>query len=297
MNNKILVPIDFEEQSIQNLKWAKYYAEVINSPIILCHIIEENSFLKKLFKQENFEKKVIDEALENLKNIASEHFDKRDQFVYTVVKGKPYEEIEDLADEFEPQMILLGRNENSTGKYLLGSNTLHIINETDFPVVTIFGNSNPANVKNQILLPLDLTKEIAEQTTVAIEFAKLFKSSIKAITVNNKQSVAHDAMIKVKMNQIKEFFAENNIECETQIIDDQKTSPATIIQNIANETNPILVIIMLREESNFRNFFIGSVAKDIIENCNSPVLSVKPWDKTNELNPVFKVVFNPLNIF
>ncbi len=297
MNNKILVPIDFEEQSIQNLKWAKYYAELINSPIILCHIIEENSFLKKLFKQENFEKKVVDEALENLKKIASEHFDSQEQFVYTVVKGKPYEEIEDLADEFEPQIILLGRNENSAGKYLLGSNTLHIINDTDFPVVTIFGSNEPKNVKNEILLPLDLTKEIAEQTTVALEFAKLFKSKVKAITVDNEHSVALDAKIKVKMHQIKEFFAQNNIECETEIIDDQKTPPASIIKKIADEINPILVIIMLREESNFRNFFIGSVAKDIIENCNSPVLSVKPWDKTNELNPVFKVVFNPLNIF
>ncbi|MBN2892186.1 MAG: universal stress protein [Bacteroidales bacterium] len=297
MEKKILVPVDFEQQSILNLEWAKFYAKYNDAKIILTHIIEESGFLKRMFKQEDFEKKVIEEAKENLKNVAKQYFTDESQFHCTVEKGKAYEEIEDLADEFEPEMIILGRNENhAKGKKYLGSNTLHIINETDFPVVTIYGNQKPTDVENIILLPLDLTKNISEQTTVALEFAKIFGVKIKAVTVNNIGTVSHKSKLLTSMNKVKAFFADYNIECETEIIENETESPAVIVNKIANEINPMIVIIMLREESNFKQFFIGSIAKEIIEECNAPVLSVKPWNDESEENPVFKVVFNPLGI-
>lgn len=297
MEKKILVPVDFEQQSILNLEWAKYYAKFSNSQIILVHIIEESGFLKKMFKQENFEKKVIEEAKENLKEVGEKYFSDKSQYAFTVERGKAYEEIEDLADDFDPEMIILGKNENSfRGKKYLGSNTLHIINETDYPVVTIYGNQKPENIEKVILLPLDLTKDVSEQTTVALEFAKIFGAKIKAVTIDNKDGVVHDTTLLVNMNKVKKFFEENNIECETEIIENVKENPAIIVNNIAEELKPMLVIIMLREESNFKNFFIGTIAQEIIESCNAPVLSVKPWDEDKEENPVFKVVYNPFNI-
>ena len=117
-------------------------------------------------------------------------------------------------------MIILGRNENSEQKRKhLGSNTLHIINETDYPVVTIFGNNNPQNAQKTLLLPLDLTKNYTEQLTVAKEYALAFGAKIKAITVDSVDSVAHDAQMLVKMNKIKEHFTGLNIEIETEIVE------------------------------------------------------------------------------
>lgn len=297
MENKILVPVDFEQQSILNLDWAKYYASFKNAQIILTHIIEESGFLKKLFKQEGFEKKIKEEVRDKLQVISEQHFSNEQQYTITVETGKPYEEIEDLAEEFNPSMIILGRNENSsqTKKYL-GSNTLHIINETDYPVVTIFGKNKPSEAEKTILLPLDLSKNFNEQITVALEYAKTFNAKIKAIAIDFVDSIAYDAKQLVKMNKIKDFFEEKNIEIETEIIEDKKENIAKIINQYAEKTNPIFVVIMLKEETNFKRFFIGSVAREIIESCNAPVLSVQPWDKENEVNPVFKTIVNPFNI-
>jgi nucleotide-binding universal stress UspA family protein len=297
MKNKIIVPVDFEQQSIKNLDWAKHFARINNSQIVVTHIIENTGFFKKIFNDNDLENKIISEAKENLKKVVAEHIPEEITSHTSVEKGKPYEVIEDLADEFEPLMIILGRNENpEKNKKYLGSNTLHIINETDYPVVTTFGSQSPENSKNTILLPLDLTKSIEEQITVAYEFANILKANIKAITIDRIDSVAHDAQMLVKLNQLKEYFEKQNIKIETQIIDDKETNPAEIINKIADELKPVLTIIMLREESNFKNFFIGSVARDIIENCNAPVLSVKPWNRNEEENPVFKTIVNPFNI-
>ncbi len=297
MKNKIIVPVDFEQQSIKNLDWAKYFASKNNSQIVVTHIIETANFFKKIFQDADFESKVVEQAKQKLKALVDEHIPQNIVSHTSVEKGKPYEVIEDLADEFEPLMVILGRNEDpKKNKKYLGSNTLHIINETDYPVVTTFGEQSPESSENTILLPLDLTKSVEEQITVAFEFAKILKSKIKAITIDRVDSVAHDAQMLVKMNQIKDYFEKNNIPVDTEIIEDKETNPATIINKIADEIKPVLTVIMLRSESNFKNFFIGSVARDIIENCNAPVLSVKPWDRTEEENPVFKTIVNPFNI-
>lgn len=297
MENKILVPVDFEQQSMLNLDWAKFYASFTNSQIILTHIIEENGFLKKLFKQEGFENKIKSEVKDKLKEISEKNFSDNEQFTITVEKGKPYEEIEDLAEEFNPSMVLLGRNEDaSKSKKYLGSNTLHIINETDYPVVTIYGKNKPSDAQKTILLPLDLTKNFNEQITVALEYAKTYDAAIKAISVDFVDSIAHDSQQLVKMNKIKSFFEENNVNIVTEIIEAKKENIAQIINQQAELLNPMFVVVMLREETNFKRFFIGSVAREIIESCSAPVLSVQPWDKDNEVNPVFKTIVNPFNI-
>ncbi|MEA3450757.1 MAG: universal stress protein [Bacteroidota bacterium] len=297
MNKKIIIPIDFKEQSILNMEWAKFYSKLDNAQIILTHIVEESYFLKKILKKEDFDKKNIAKAKEQLSSIATENFDNPDKYKIAIKKGKPYEIIEELAEEFEPEMIILGRNESSSKKKL-GSNTLHIISETDYPVVSIYGNSKPEDCSKIILLPIDIHKEIEEQTTVALEYAKLYGAEIMAIAVDQVESVSHDAKMLVKMNKIKDFFVAKGIKIETKIIEDNKKehSPAYHIDKMADEIKPMLVIIMLRAESNYKSFYIGSVAKEIIKTCNSPVLSVKPWNKDTNTNSIFNLIVNPFDI-
>lgn len=300
MTNKILVPIDFEQQSLLNIKWAKFYAKKNNAELILTHIIEENSFLKKLFREENFEKKIFEKSEENIKGLINNEFKNPETIKYSIEKGKTYEVIEDLAEELEPDMIIIGRNETTQKKSkYLGSNTLHIISETDYPVVSIYGDATPDEVNDVILMPVDVTGSVSEQVSTTIEFAKLFNSKVKVICVDEVQTVVGDTNILVKMNKIKETFIAQNIEIETEIIENhEKIKPIfQIITEEAEKTKPLFVTIMLRDEQRFRLFNIGSVAQEIIMNCKFPVLSIKPWDAENEINPVIKTIINPFKIY
>ncbi len=300
-NSKILVPIDFEQQSLINLQWAKFFSQFSSSQLILTHILEENNFLKKLFLESEFEKKFETKALEELKRVAKEALGENiDKIIFTIEKGKPYEAIEDLADEFDPFMIIIGKNESNTkGKKYLGSNTLHIISETDYPVVSIYGNHKPEDAQNVIFLPLDLNKSVSEQLSATIEYAKFFDSKVKALSVLRENSISAKSQILVKLNKIKEKFEQNNIPIETEIIESNgpNTEIAEIINQQAEKLKPILVVTMLRDENNFKDFFIGSVAKEIILKCNAPVLTIKPWDAEHEENPIFKMIVNPFDIF
>lgn len=294
MNNKIIVPVDFEQQSIIALDYAKYFAEITNAEIILFHVIEESGFLKRLLKDDDDRKKISNEAyeqLDELKKQFSENFK-----VSTKVKfGKVYDEVEDLAEDLEPLFILMGKTENpSIKKRILGSNALHTINEADSPVITIRGEQKPEAGKNDIVLPLDLNKPVAEQVTAAIEFAKVLKSNIKAIAVDTKKSASHDTMLLTRMNSVQKTIEAEGISVETKIIDDAKTPVHQIITNFANEQNAHLIVIMTRDEDKIAQMFLGTNAREIIEHSEIPVLSVKPWDKNQK--STFSKYYDPFDI-
>jgi len=296
MNNKIIVPVDFEQQSIIALDYAKYFADLTNAEIILFHVIEESSFLKKILKNEDDRKKIRKDAynqLEELKKTFGENYN----VSLKVDFGKVYDKVEDLADDIEPLFILMGKTEKpSLKKRLLGSNALHTINEADSPVVTIRGDKKPSeNDKKDIILPLDLTKPVAEQVTAAIEFAKILKSEIKVITVDTKNSASYDTMLLTKMNKIKKTIENAGIVASTKIIDNKKTPITELINEYAVADHAHLMVIMTRDEDKIPQMFLGTNARELIQTSEIPVLSVKPWDREKDKSN-FKDFFDPFNI-
>jgi len=115
MNNKIIVPVDFEQQSIIALDYAKYFADLTNAEIILFHVIEESGFLKKLLKNEDDRKKIRKDAYEQLEELKKE-IGGNYNVSLKVDFGKVYDKVEDLADDIEPLFILMGKTENPSLK-------------------------------------------------------------------------------------------------------------------------------------------------------------------------------------
>ncbi len=296
MNNKIIVPVDFEQQSIIALDYAKYFANLTNAEIILFHVIEESGFIKRLLKNDDDRKSIKKAAYEQLEDLKKE-FGKNYKVSLKVDFGKVYDKVEDLADDIEPLFILMGKTENpSLKKRLLGSNALHTINEADSPVVTIRGDKKPSeNDKKDIILPLDLTKPVAEQVTAAIEFAKILKSEIKVITIDIKDSASYDTMLLTKMNQVKKTIEKAGIKVTTKIIEDKKTPITELINQYAVADHAHLVVIMTRDEDKIPQMFLGTNARELIQTSEIPVLSVKPWDRDKEKSN-FNDFFDPFNV-
>lgn len=296
--HKILLPIDFKDQSLLALDYTLAYAKHIDAEIHLLHVVEEAGIISKMFRTEE-EVIRINKEIEKLLDDLSKKFGE-DYKVKTAIRyGKPYLEIEKYADSIKPLFILMGKTEDpSIKKRIAGSNTIHIIDETKFPVITIRGKADYSDLSenNPILLPLDFTKPINEQLTATIEFAKKLKTWIKIITVDKTDSIALETKILTNLNKTKQFIEEKGIKCETKIIEDKKTPIFEIINKYAAKHKAMLVTIMTRDESNLREFFVGTTARGIINNCDIPVLSVRPWDIESQ-DSIFKVVYDPLNIF
>lgn len=286
MNNQdkpgaILVPIDYSDQSIVALEQAISLSKVFNSEIHILNVVSEEFSLSKLFDDSDkieFEKR----AQAKIKEFVAEK-----SKVYGVeltpiqVHGKIYEQIVNTADIINAQFIVMGTaGSSSLKKKFIGSNPLRVVRESHKPVVTIKGKHHRKGCQN-IVLPLDLTKETKEKVAKAIEFAKRFGSIIRVVSVlmTNDEFIVN--RLTRQLDQVKKYIMEQGVDCTAEIVRDTKggQSLSDSIIDYANKTKGDLIMVMTQQEQEFTDYFIGSSAQGIINSSDIPVLSIIPTPK------------------
>src|ERR1022692_3485971 len=162
-HKKILVPIDFSDQSHIALDQSYNLAREYKAEITLLYVIEDNGFISKFFSKQQDEE-IKKQVEENLKKLASEVEKKTGIHVSTMVaRGSVYEKIAEVADMINALFIIMGANGTiNVRKQFIGSNALRVVREANVPVITIRGQQHRNGCKN-IVLPLDLTKETREK--------------------------------------------------------------------------------------------------------------------------------------
>lgn len=296
---KILVAIDFDEQSLIALKYAKYYAEVSKYELEVMSVIEESNFISKLFSSDELTVKLNEEAKNKLNEIVKSTCE--GVKVHTRIEnGKPHEKIIDVAEEIKPAFIFMGKSELPKFKRpFVGSNTMHVILESIYPVVTIRGNFDFDTYKNEhreILLPLDFNYQTSEQVTAAIAFAQMFNTGIRVIAIQTSGDKGEEMKLLTKLGKTKKVIEETGISCESELIQEEKLSVTEIIVETSVKNKSSLVVIMTRQESKITEYVLGSNARDLISNMNIPVVSIEPWD-TNEGSKIFSLLYDPLNVY
>jgi nucleotide-binding universal stress UspA family protein len=280
--NKILVPIDFSEQSIIALNQSYNLAREYNAEITLLYVIEDSGILAKLFSAEQHDsmRKDIQQRLDKL---AADVEEKRKITVNTLIaKGVVYEKIAEIAELINATLIIMGTNGDSGfKKRFIGSNALRVARESKTPLITIKGKHHRDGCKN-IVLPLDLTKETREKVTKAIEFSKLFHGAairVVSVLLTNDEFLVN--RLTRQLAQVKTFLEKEGVECTAEIVKNVK-GKETLAQNIleyAKQVDGDLIMIMTQQEVDFVKYFIGSAAQEIINHSTIPVLSITPVER------------------
>lgn len=280
---KILVPVDFEEQSLIALEQAANLAKVIDADITLLYVIEESGILNRFFsKQQDEEMREtidadLDKLIVDLKKDFSGAVDK------LVGRGSVYEKITEVADMLNVSFIVMGCNGGGSGikKKFIGSNALRVVRESRRPVITIKGKHHRVGCRN-IVLPLDLTKETREKVNKAIEFSKLYGgAAIRVVSVLFSTDEFIVNRITRQLGQVKNFLEKAGVNCSAEIIKGIKgeESLGQTVIDYSNKVEGDLILIMTQQEVDFTEYFIGSSAQEIIYKSDIPVLSIIPTPK------------------
>ena len=282
VTNKILVPIDFSEQAAIAMEQALNLAKVFNAEIVLLHVSDDASRFSKIFGSE-------DTAIENqkkevgvevqLNEVAKEAEIKSGVKVETMIShGKIYDKIAEVGDMIGATFICMGTS-GSVGfkKRFIGSNALRVVRESKIPVITIHGKNHRRGCEN-IVLPLDLTKETREKVNRALEFAKKFGSTIRVVSVITSTDEFVVNRLTRQMDQVQKFIEKEAVECTAEIIRSGRSgeSVAESINDYSMKVKADLIIIMTQQELDFTEMFIGSAAQEVINHSEIPVMSIVP---------------------
>ena len=277
----ILVPVDFSEQSEVALEQAVSLSRVFNSEIHVLNVINEEFSLSKLFDDSDKiqYKKRIKERLDAFVKAKNAEFGIELKSIQ--VTGKIYSQVVNSADVINAEFIVMGTAGGSTlKKRFIGSNALRVVRESHKPVITIKGKHHRKGCQN-IVLPLDLTKETKEKVAKAVEFAKRFGSIIRVVSVLRTNDEFIVNRLTRQLDQVKKYVVEQGVECGAEIIRDTKgehTLAASII-DYANRIKGDLIMLMTQQEQDITEFFIGSSAQEVINTSDIPVLSIVPTPK------------------
>jgi nucleotide-binding universal stress UspA family protein len=281
VRNHILVPVDFSDQSLIALGQAQSLARISKADLTLIHIIDDPFFNVSFFSRSEKEKKSAEKKIQKeLQRLAKETTDKFGVRTDTmIVHGKIYEEIQKVAKKLKCSFIVMGTGGSVGIKKFIGSNALRVIREATCPVITIKGKKHRTGCKH-ILLPLDLSEETKEKVNKAIDFAKIYGSTINLMTVLTTDDEFITNKLKRQMNQVEQFIVQHNVNCTVEFV--EGSDVAEEVMKHAKKIKADIVMIMTQQEMYWTDMFIGSEAQQIINHCDIPVLSIRPKERHYE---------------
>jgi nucleotide-binding universal stress UspA family protein len=276
--NKILVPTDFSEISLQALEYAAMIAKSDNAEILLLHVFESYTQNTMLEMRVDFTSIIEKGVEEKFKEIKEKNPRLTGVTIHSrVVVGKIYSEINNIAEQENIKLIIMGTHGVSgvtnIGKFIIGSNAYRTIQNAPCPIITLRENPHRMEIKN-IVVPLDSTRESTQKTDIAIRWAKFFKAKIHllAVTAFFEELRVDVKDIAAKVREVEKKLTENKIEYEAHIIRHQ--APSESVLEYAYKTHADLITIVTGQEAQWNEMLFGSSARNIISESTIPVLSI-----------------------
>lgn len=257
----ILIPIDFSELSLLAVKQSYNLAKYTHSKLILLHVYaktgeESYEALTKLSKQTEAESGVPCEFMN--------------------VKGDVYEETDRVADEIKASLIIVGLESHMRFRNIIGSSASKLVRKAPCPVITIRGKEHRDGCEN-ILLPLDLSRESREKVDAAVQFAHFFGASIRILSVFSPSDLSYENQLLAYAHQVKQFVKNKGVSCTNKSI--ASDSIAETVVDYANKIEADLIMIMNKPDLNVKEFFGGTDAQKIVDISNIPVMTIQPMKK------------------
>ena len=261
MSNKIiLVPINFSEQSIIAIEQSYNLAKFTDSELTLLYV--DNG--------------TIPDAKDKLEKISREASAKSGVKINTTVaKGNVYKEIIKVAKILNPTMVIMGFNSSPKIRNI-GTNSFRVLKELACPVITIKGKKHKDGCKN-IVLPLDITEQTREKVKVAIEFAKFFDATIRVISVRTPNELRHENKLIAYSHQVQKYIKSKKINCTIKTLEGNPISK--LVVDYATEVDADLIMIVSKTSLSIKELFSGTIAQEVVNISDIPVLSVRPLTK------------------
>jgi len=284
--SKILVPIDFSDQSMRALCEALNLAKIKKSDVVLLSVIKEQSIMHSLFLDDKSDELKI-KVKEKLDAIVLGYSPEYNVDIDSMVsKGKIYEQINEVADLISADLIVMGTNgsQGSSSK-IIGSNAEKVVRLAKCPVITIKGKDHRNGCKN-IILPLDLAKETKEKVTYALEYARYWNATVRVVSVVLKDNDEVREKLIRNLNQVEKFINKAGVKCTTELVEgEKKQNLGDFVFEYGKSFDADLIMIMTKkEELSFSNN-ISVTARYIINNSEIPVMSIRPKENKHITGP------------
>lgn len=279
---KILVPVDFEPQSLIALEQSYNLARLLPAEIVLLYVFDPPAGIKALFSS-SYDEEIKKKLEEKLEELAVQVRTETGLTVSTILEtGRIYTKILDVATSLDAHFIIMGTHSQpelpGSEIGVMGANSSRVLRSTKCPVITINAKHHHDGCRN-ILLPLDLTMESRQKVTWAIKIAKIYGAGIKVVSgLWGRDDTEVFNKLKFLAEQVRQFIEKEGIPCSAEFVDvpSEKVLIPTLLKYAEEQGDIDLIMIMTQQEIGVIEFFVGSRAQEFVRLSPIPVMSIAP---------------------
>lgn len=283
---RILVPIDFSDYSVNACRYALGLAERLNAEIKLMHVyynpvVNSMPLTDTYYYQVNMDE-IIREIevrakinMEEFYGDLKEKIEKEDiqgvKLDYYLIRGIASEEIIAKSNDYKPDLIIIGtRGQGEKENDLIGSVTSKIIEDTKVPVLVIPEDSLYQGVNTiNLLYATDFDDSDFKAVKKLMNIVAPFDIRLYCVHIGSMEGQAWD---KAKMDGLKEklfsLYPDYDIEC--RIIEEKDFLRG--IQNFIREKKIDIISLVTHKRNLLSKLLNPSMARKVLFHTNIPFL-------------------------
>ncbi|MCJ7468637.1 MAG: universal stress protein [Maribacter sp.] len=270
---KIIVPIDFSEQSENALKVAAALAKKHGSEILALHMLELNQAM--LTSSEGFHPEQTVFLLKMAEKRFNEFLDKpylKGLTITPIIKHfKVFSEVNEVAEQHNAELIVMGSHGSDGLKEIfVGSNAEKVVRNAEVPVLVI-KNEIPNFKVDRLVFASDFKLENLLAFQKAKAFADMLSAKLDLVFINTpgdnflSTTDAYDT--------INTFLRKANVAYEVEIFNDYSIERG--ILNYSENCKADAIGIPTHGRKGLSHFFIGSIGEDVANHSKIPVVTFK----------------------
>lgn len=266
---KIIVPIDFSNESKCGLDLAIKVANEMQADVEMVHVIKASEDLFASAEKEH--RREADKAFRQIIEEYKHHLNENCQLRHIIHKGRIHREVVNHA-KYNAASMIVGSTHGASGfeELFIGSNAHRILAETDLPAMFIRNGIAPKRF-DRIVLPIDDTLETRQKVPFTAELARNFDAEIIVQAITSTNNAQMKTRVKAYKDQVADFLDKEKIKYSV------REDSGNIVDNIlrcGRECDADLIAVMAEEERTLSEYILGSNTQELIRKANLPVLCV-----------------------
>lgn len=271
-SKKYIVPHDFSIVGDTALNHAVKVAKTTGGVIHLLHVVAKPS--------------QVEEARNKLVEIARAALKADGVQVEAIVRiGNIFDDIATYSEEIKAQLVFMGTHGTKGWQKISGSYAMKVIESTFTPFVIVQQKKIKETGYDDIVVPLDLTKNTQQKLRIVAEIAQYFKSKAHILVPKTTDT---DDKIDLNLNLAfaKKQMLEHKIEFVTTVLEGD--FPKEIIKYSVQNDCDLIAIVNNSVEKIAGNLFASSSEQALITNeAQIPVVLINPKDLTSGGSAIF----------
>lgn len=268
---RIIVPVDFSQQSQYALKTAASLALKHKAEILVVHMLELNYNLTSMPEVANQEYTVF--LIKTAEKRLNEFLDKpylKGITVTPIIKHyKVFSELNEIAKKHNADMVVMGSHGSEGLKEIfVGSNAEKVVRHSDIPVLVV--KNEYADFKiNRLVFASDFNVKGLKAFEKVRVFAELVSAELDLVYINTPYS--EFLSTKEAFAQINTFMAKANLVDQVEIYNDYTVEMGILNYSSTNAADAIAILTHGRK--GLSHFFNGSIGEDVTNHAKIPVVT------------------------